>query len=114
VKLYLDDIRECPFVGWTVARDVDAAMAAVREAIAAGDEWTHASLDHDMSVPQTMGYMEADNVPTGLHFVDWMIQTNTWPTYKPAVHSMNPVGAKRMRDAIERYGPYGCTVRRNA
>jgi hypothetical protein len=41
--------------------------------------------------------------PTGYDFVKWMCETDRWPTKKPLVHSMNPVGAGNMRATIDRY-----------
>lgn len=105
MNLYLDDVRPCPLIGWTVARSVQEAIDAVTACVERGETWTDASLDHDMSVDQSLGYFKTGDV-TGLDFIDWMIQNNRWPTRKPTVHSANPVGAKRMRQAIDRYGPY--------
>lgn len=107
MKLYLDDLRKCP-IGWTLARDVAGARLAVLACLGRNDVWTDASLDHDLADEHYagMGYMGEGKEQTGLAFVDWMIETNTWPVNKPGVHSMNPAGAARMRAAIDRYGPY--------
>jgi hypothetical protein len=108
MKLYLDDIRPCP-VGWTYAQTVSEAVAKVESCLKRGEEWEVASLDHDLAAEHYLvtSYGAPPQTGTGLDFVDWMIENNHWPTKKPAVHSMNPEGARRMRAAIERYGPYG-------
>lgn len=106
MKLYLDDIRPCP-VGCTYAQNVAQAIEAVTACLARNEEWTHASLDHDLAqehyLPQPYG--APPQTGTGMDFVDWMIEHNCWPTVKPVVHSANPVGAARMRQAIDRYFP---------
>lgn len=43
------------------------------------------------------------HVGTGYDLVCWMEQTGHWPRQKPLVHSANPVGAARMRQAIDRH-----------
>lgn len=106
MRLYLDDIREC-WVGWDLARNYRDAVNMVMAAEMMGEEWTHATLDHDLSFEH---YYHFTNQPsseeTGMDFVAWMIEHNKWPTHKPTVHSMNPAGRRRMEQAIERYGPY--------
>lgn len=107
MKLYLDDIRPCP-EGWTYAQTVSEAVSKVEACLARGEDWTHASLDHDLAEEHYIGssYGSPPQTGTGTDFVDWMIEKNIWPTHKPKVHSMNPSGAARMRVAIDRYGPY--------
>jgi len=39
--------------------------------------------------------------PTGYDLCVWMQATGFWPNERPTVHSMNPIGSKRMRDFIE-------------
>lgn len=104
MKLYLDDIRPCP-EGWTLARSVDEAQEAVMDCLERNEEWTDASLDHDLSPEHYASTGPSDSL-TGLVFVGWMVMTNLWPTNPPIVHSMNRVGAAAMRRMIERYGPY--------
>lgn len=41
--------------------------------------------------------------PTGYDFVLWLCESGRWPTKKPTVHSMNPVGIRNMRATIDRY-----------
>jgi hypothetical protein len=40
---------------------------------------------------------------TGYTLVCWMEETGHWPHLKPAVHSMNPEGARRMRLVIDHH-----------
>lgn len=111
MKLWLDDERPEP-EGWTRAKNVAEAVAQVIAAAMRNEVWEAASLDHDLAAE----HYETDWVAeygmygntrgrelTGLDFVDWMINTKTWPLNKPVVHSMNPVGRDRMRKAIDRY-----------
>ena len=39
---------------------------------------------------------------TGYDLVCWMEENNMWPVHKPHVHSANPVGAAKMRIAIDK------------
>jgi hypothetical protein len=99
VKLWLDDIRDpvrfgC--LGWHWAKTADEAIA-----ILATDTVEEASLDHDLSVNATMGLPCQEK--TGYDVVCWMEATGHWPKKKPAVHSQNPSGAARMRQAIDRH-----------
>ena len=85
MNLWLDDLRPAP-PGWLwvkTAQDARQAMLLL--------EIEHMSLDHDLG--------EGD---TGYTFVCWMEEFNRWPRHKPTVHSANPVGAAKMRAAIER------------
>jgi hypothetical protein len=113
VKLYLDDVRPCP-IGWTLARTVKEAIQRVEMAKSIKDPFEAASLDHDLGAcdachagPQAWwnegGMPFCDHVGTGSTFVDWMIETGNWPIDRPTVHSMNPVGRRRMQVAIDRY-----------
>ena len=96
MKIWLDDIRECPD-GWLHARSVNEAIGLVRHHT--GHGWEAVSLDHDLG---DFAYDGGD----ALKFVLWMAEHGIWPEDKPVVHSMNPVGRKNMEALIERYGPY--------
>lgn len=115
-NLWLDDVRDPALhgaVGWVWAKTVPDAQAI----LATGDV-DRASLDHDLGACDVClaGKSEADwliehdyqqmpncsHVGTGYDLVCWMEATGHWPKQKPAVHSANPVGAARMRQAIER------------
>lgn len=93
MKLWMDDLRPAPD-GWTGARSVNEAIALMRTG-----EVTHASLDHDLG-----DY--AHDGGDGWRLVDWMAENDAWPVVELSVHSMNPVGARRMLETVDRYGPY--------
>jgi len=104
-RLYLDDVRRCP-VGWTPARSVAEAIEVMERY-----DVIEASLDHDLGAcdaclktePQATANLHCRHVPDGKAFVRWMIENDRWPRTKPTVHSMNPYGAKAMREDIDRY-----------
>jgi hypothetical protein len=126
MNLWLDDIRNpvrhgC--YGWQWVKTAAEAIAALKTG--AVDE---CSLDHDLGacadcfrsagVEHTGDYaadwaawvcahagQAAPNCPhvgTGYDVVCWMEEHGIWPKTKPRVHSANPVGAARMRQAIDR------------
>lgn len=105
VRLYLDDVRKCPF-GYTLARSVAEAIAVMKA-------WnvTDASLDHDLGAcseciaadSHAAETLHCDHVPDGRAFVKWMIATGCWPRRKPTVHSANPSGAAAMRSMIDQH-----------
>ena len=110
MKLWLDDERPAP-EGWVLAKNLEEAKRLM-----ATGEVSEASLDHDLglrkigtkTVQLPNGETEEQDVTleeNGTQFVDWMINTNHWPKTKPRVHSMNPVGAARMRQMLDRYFP---------
>lgn len=106
MKLWLDDIRD-PWrygcVGWEWARDADEAIDCLETG-----RVTEISLDHDLSTAATMGTPAADE-KTGYTVVCWMEEHNVWPCDGVWVHSMNPVGSRRMLDVIAKCfnGPQG-------
>jgi len=53
-----------------------------------------ASLDHDLG-----------DGPSGSSLVYWMVENEKYPTHV-TIHSMNPVGAIRMKEMLEKHGPY--------
>lgn len=84
--------REAPD-GWTWARSIDEAIKFASYEYVLFEE---CSLDHDL------GHGDDED---GILFVDWMVVEGIWPKKKPQVHSMNPVGRKRMEMTINRYFP---------
>jgi hypothetical protein len=116
INLFVDDVRECPYIGWQVVRTI----ADARVLLATGTV-KHLSLDHDMGAcsecvaarrdvgdmltPETTFVSWCPHAEDGSALVRWMIETGNWSKTKPVVHSMNPVGAARMRGLIERYWP---------
>jgi len=100
-SLYLDDVRDpkaqAPYGEWVIARSVDEAMKVI---IVRGVP-NHISFDHDLG-----------DGPTGYNFVNslWVYLDETLfvkgknllpDNFTYSVHSTNPVGAKRIRDAME-------------
>lgn len=115
MNLWLDDVRPAP-PGWTHVKTVDAAKAALMSG-----NVSRASLDHDLGWCESCrndtavrGYAEVigscEHIGTGYSLVCWMEETGNWPREKPTVHSANPVGAARMRQAIDRRFQ-GCLTR---
>lgn len=108
MRLWLDDTRPAP-EGWVQARTAREAINILKQG---GIE--EASLDHDLghceACEKCSGYTSGCGCEchwTGQSVVIFMINEGCWPKTKPRVHSMNPVGAANMRNAIDRYGPYG-------
>lgn len=100
MKLWLDDIRDparMGWIGWTWVKTADEAIALL-----ATGEVFEASLDHDLSVAATMG-MPAPAERTGYTVVCWMEEHGVWPPGGVRVHSINPVGRRRMLDVIAKF-----------
>jgi len=101
-KLWLDDVRPCPFIGnWKIAKNYDEAIAILQE-----NEIQEAWLDHDLAEDHYTTNNDPDWVSpnkTGYDVVLWMHENNKWPTQVCMVHSLNPVGADRMCNLIADY-----------
>jgi hypothetical protein len=119
VRLYLDDVRDPPGEGWTIARTAEQARAIMLAGPVA-----FASLDHDLGICErcTPGSLSAGGImviasldgacagrcscachETGYDFALWMAETGRWPAEKPVCHSANPVGRERIDGVIARY-----------
>lgn len=102
MKLFLDDVRTCPFVGnWIVARNFDEAVEAMNKY-----DIEEAWLDHDLAEDHYVnlnnpGYVSPNK--TGYDFVLWMRDNKKWPTNLCMVHSMNPVGSRKMCEVISEH-----------
>lgn len=109
LRLWHDDIRPAPN-GWVWARTNEEAKAVLRTG-----EVAEISLDHDLGLDH---YSEAEvnanpellfgkgqSEQTGMHLVVWMIEEARVPGIV-TIHSWNPAGASRMRDALKASG-YG-------
>lgn len=90
MKLWIDDIRTPPNDTWTWAKTELEAMTIVKER---ASEITAVSFDHDLGGDDTSRSIAL-----------YMAEFDCFPP-KCWVHSMNPVGAKYLRDTIDRYGP---------
>jgi len=100
ISIMLDDERGLEFIGcsgkanWIVCRTVEEVKFWLR-----AEEVKHLSLDHDLGQDENK-----NNLPTGYDLVCWMERTGIWPSGDIFVHSMNPVGAKKMIDALQHNG----------
>jgi hypothetical protein len=104
-KLFLDDYRNPANVKWinipsgpyTIVRNYDEFVNTISELGIP----EHVSFDHDLAD----NHYENDfsNEKTGLECAEWLINTcqdlgQKFPTF--TVHSMNPVGSLRIKNAI--------------
>ena len=118
MKIYLDDLRGTPF-DWHRCYKIEECI----ELLKAGPV-DNMSLDHDLGAsylcpechdlasenedcaldcPCKCHEVEFFVCPTGYDLCKWMAENDIWPINKPTVHSANPVGARNMRECIERY-----------
>lgn len=93
MRVYLDDVREAP-VGWVRAHTPDEVIDLLRSGSV-----EELSLDHDL------GLTSADGERTGYDVLRWLeeaVATGTWtfPLPEIRIHSANPVGWRRMEQAI--------------
>jgi hypothetical protein len=101
MNLWLDDLRDPAMHGAIGFVWAKTAAEAIKALATGGVEF--ASLDHDLSIAATMG--QPCRELTGYDVVLYMEERDIWPPRGVAVHSMNPAGAARMRQAIQRrYG----------
>ena len=93
MKVWLDDLREAP-PGWVRVRTPEVAIGLLET----GDV-TEISLDHDL------GLVDGERERTGYDVLLWLereVAEGRWvfPLPQISVHSANPVGRKRMEQAI--------------
>jgi len=96
IKLWLDDLRDPNLhgrIGWTWAKTHDEALALLRTG-----RVIRASLDHDLTVNQTMGIPDGEK--TGMDVLFAMDREGLWPAGGVEVHSQNPTMSVRMRNHI--------------
>lgn len=101
IKLWLDDVRRCPFVGseWMIAKDYDQAITILSD-----NEVEEAWIDHDLAPDhrneqnEDPGYVSPNK--SGYDVVVWMKENNKFPSRSCLVHSLNPVGSDRMCEII--------------
>lgn len=118
MKLWLDDWRRPPDSRWYWAKTAEEAIYALTHY-----DILFASLDHDLGdvrLPTDEehyqvkdGLLDENTLEDRLHkeqtgyaVVLWLAEHGHWPRDGIVVHSLNPVGAKRMCQTIDRYGPY--------
>ena len=98
VRLWLDDIRDPEHhgcIGWTWAKTAQEAIA-----ILATGRVVQASLDHDLTITQTLGM--SDKEDTGYTVACWMAEHGVWPSEGTRCHSMNPAGRQRIEAVIRK------------
>jgi Cyclic-phosphate processing Receiver domain len=93
VKVWLDDLREAP-EGWIHVKTPKEAIGLLRSG-----EVEEISLDHDL------GLTTAERERTGYDVLAWLeegVAMGTWEHRLPKihVHSANPVGRRRIEQAI--------------
>jgi len=117
MNLWLDDVRnpsDFGAIGFEWAKTAAEAVALLKTGAV-----EFASLDHDLGACPTClnGRTETDwliehggqSMPncehwgTGYDVVCWMEEHGIWPPRGVFVHSANPVGAAKMRQAIARH-----------
>lgn len=122
MKIFLDDVRLCPYIGWTTVKTVAAAKK-----LFLNNEIEDASFDNDLAGSCDTGcWQEIDisegtrishmSIPNcdenicncdcheeGYCLVDWLEETGKWPKKKPTVHSSNAARAKYMRQVIDKH-----------
>jgi hypothetical protein len=89
MRIYLDDIRKCPYDDWETVRTAEEAIDLLRE-----EEVDEISLDHDLGTVLT-GYDVACYIE-GLVFQD-----RDYVPPKIYIHSANPVGIRKIQQAID-------------
>jgi hypothetical protein len=92
--VWLDDVREAPD-GWVHVRTPEEAIELLNSG-----EVEEISLDHDL------GLATPESERTGYDVLVWLeeaVATGAWKHPVPVirVHSANPVGLRRMEQAIE-------------
>lgn len=92
LDVWLDDTRPAP-EGWLWCQHVHEVVALLK-----AGRVRRLELDHDLGMMPD-GRLEK----SGYDLCLWMAEHGRWPTERPTVHSMNPVGAEAMRFVIDRY-----------
>ena len=93
MRVWLDDLREAP-PGWVRVRTPEETIALLKTS-----DVTEISLDHDL------GLVDGERERTGYDVLLWLereVAEGRWalPLPEIRVHSANPVGRKRMEQAI--------------
>lgn len=97
MKLWLDDVRPAP-EGWVWVKSVAEAKEQILAWANDGEEWTHASLDHDLGADPSAGLLArgSSRDGSGYDLVEWMCDESRLPTEAVTIHSWNSTGARRM------------------
>lgn len=95
-KLWVDDTRRPPSMEFDWARNAEQAKKMLSE-----NDYTHASLDHDLGVIRTLRGEGYDaNAPDGTDLANWMVQEGRVPP-RIHIHSQNPAGAQQMASVLD-------------
>lgn len=105
MKLWLDNVRE-PWrfghLGWEWVKTAQEAIDLLKTG-----KVVEASLDHDLAPEHYPWANRGNEAPlgngSGYDVVCWMEENNVWPPKGTKVHSMNPAGAFRMRQVIDKH-----------
>ena len=99
MKLWLDDIRppwKYGCIGWHWVRTAAEAIEMLKTG-----KVEECSLDHDLTELRTLG--QDDGSATGYDVLLWLEQhLERWPVNGVRVHSLNPLGRRRMEKVIGR------------
>lgn len=104
MKLWLDDVRppwQWGRIGWEWAKTGERAVELLKSG-----RVTEASLDHDLAWEHYPGNQDGpkSGLMTGYDVCCWLEKNpQYWPEGGVTVHSMNPVGAAKMRTVIARH-----------
>ena len=114
MKLWLDDVRDPTQYAfyregvnikggydYIWVKTADEAIALLKTG-----KVTYASLDHDLAFEHYMGQEFVNGTSpnkTGYDVVLWMESNSVWPIDGTVVHSMNPVGRKKMQAVIDKW-----------
>ncbi len=85
-RLYLDDVRTCPYTGFVTAKSSDEALAF----IALNGMPDYISFDHDLG-----------GLDTAMVFLHKLADYGFVPTFTYGIHSSNPVGIRNLFSFIE-------------
>ena len=88
MKLYLDDVRECP-QGWTLVKTAPEMIRCLESS-----EVEEISLDHDLGPP------EAGDGYAVLAWIERQVATRAWVPPVIHIHTGNPVARRRMEAAL--------------
>ena len=93
MRVYLDDTREAP-AGWVRAHTPEEVIELLKSGGVEG-----LSLDHDLGLTSDAGERTGYDV---LRWLEEAVATGAWmfPLPEIRIHSANPVGRRRMEQAI--------------
>ena len=109
-KLWLDDYRSPPSLGWVRANDFNEVTAFMLE-----QEWDHISLDHDLEMAYPSGMFgsysyydieKSDWYKSGHDVTKWMVENDVWPRRTLGLHTDYSTGRANMAKLIEEHGPF--------